>query len=64
MNMKEHGINRKRRMIVSRENWLKFFNPLSEPRGSLQAELAIAPIIGATSGFGDLAHPRDNWQIW
>jgi AAA domain, putative AbiEii toxin, Type IV TA system len=40
--MKENGMNRKRRMIISRKNWLRFFNPLSEPRGSLQTSILEA----------------------
>jgi insertion element IS1 protein InsB len=49
MNMKENGMNRKRRMIISRKNSLRFFNPLSEPRGSLQIDrllLEEIPLAG------------------
>jgi hypothetical protein len=37
MNTKENGMNRKERMIRFRKNSLKFFNLLSEARGSLQS---------------------------
>jgi hypothetical protein len=34
--MKDTGMDRKRRMIISKNNVLRFFDLLSEPKGSLQ----------------------------
>jgi hypothetical protein len=63
MSTNENGMNNRNKFMVQRKYFLKFFNPLSEFKGSLQCAAIIAPFKNKDTTLNFLSEKWGSFQV-